>query len=287
MTWYPEGEKKGKVAYEQYLEAQKYQQQSSNAYYGGVQQQQFVQPMYQPPMVQQQMYGQQQVYQQPMVQQPMVQQQFVQQPMVQQVHNTTTTTISSSSNSEKESNYDPANAESYYTESSNEVVFDAHYGDLESTKHAKFKGDADSVTFCNFSENEIEKLENLDQFPNMRKLSLHTNSLVKIKGIEKCKNLEWVDLHNNDIENLKGLNKLPNLIFVDAHANYLADVDSVEAIAEDCPNIRCIDLGTNNYSKRQMKKINKFFKQKAPQCTVLWTQDGESDDDLSSDSDSD
>ncbi|MBN1469360.1 MAG: leucine-rich repeat domain-containing protein [Fusobacteriaceae bacterium] len=86
------------------------------------------------------------------------------------------------------------------------------------------KPDIVSVTFY---ENNIKKIENLENFKNIEVLDLFENQIKKIKNLDQLANLKFLNLKSNLIPVIENLDKLTGLIDLDLHFNELTKIENL------------------------------------------------------------
>ncbi|XP_067144842.1 centrosomal protein of 97 kDa isoform X2 [Centruroides vittatus] len=89
--------------------------------------------------------------------------------------------------------------------------------------------------------NELCKLENLDRFPDLEKLSACGNRLSRMYGVAKLHHLVNLDLSNNNIAWIEGLKELTQLSVLNLSRNNIKCVQSLQ----HCINLTHIDLSKN------------------------------------------
>lgn len=73
------------------------------------------------------------------------------------------------------------------------------------------------------SDNNIQNLDWIEQFPNLTNLEIHHNEVTSLQGIEVLQSLEKIKLEKNKLESITELDALPNLGFVTAGYNAIPD----------------------------------------------------------------
>ena len=136
------------------------------------------------------------------------------------------------------------------------------------------------------------KIENLEEYSNVKTLFLESNGLRLIENIEHLTQLRCLYLHQNVIESMKGLetlselrtlnisqNKIPkvdhlkglkNLSTLNLAKNCLSSSEDLEGLLE-CPSITNLDLSSNNIDdisvvENVLKKMPKLI------CTIFERQ---------------
>ncbi|XP_063068599.1 centrosomal protein of 97 kDa [Engraulis encrasicolus] len=92
--------------------------------------------------------------------------------------------------------------------------------------------------------NNIIKLENLDEGTEIKQLSVASNRLVRMMGVSKLKELRWLNLPNNSIGYIEGLKDLVHLEWLNLAGNNLKVMDELNY----CVALQYLDLSDNNIS---------------------------------------
>ena len=132
------------------------------------------------------------------------------------------------------------------------------------------------------------KIENLEEYPNVKTLFLESNGLRKIENIEHLKQLRCLYLHQNVIEEMSGLDTLSELRTLNLSQNKIAKISNLKGLeklstlnlgkncltnAEDleglleCPSITNLDLSSNNIDDVEI--VEKVLK-KMPKLSALY-----------------
>lgn len=112
-----------------------------------------------------------------------------------------------------------------------------------SEKNLKKLEKRDGVGFHSLilDNNEICKLENLDRFPDLEKLSVCGNRLSRMYGVAKLHHLVNLDLSNNNIAWIEGLKELTQLSILNLSRNNIKCIQNLQ----NCINLTHIDLSKN------------------------------------------
>ena len=121
------------------------------------------------------------------------------------------------------------------------------------------------TTHVNLWNNDISKIEGLNKFPNLLRLTLRSNEIKNLYGVSEARNLRWLDVSNNDVNSLKGLEGMSSLEWLDVHDNEFTSLDGmgilpqltflnmrhsdlkhIIGIEKMLPRLRYIDLSSNN-----------------------------------------
>ncbi|KAI9333060.1 hypothetical protein DFJ73DRAFT_854942 [Zopfochytrium polystomum] len=112
--------------------------------------------------------------------------------------------------------------------------------------------------------NGIGKIENLEALTQLRCLFLHQNCLEQIENLEALVNLDTLNLGNNLIRRIENLSKIPRLKTLQLDHNFLRTADDIRHLIE-CPSISILDLSNN---KLEDPEIVEVFSQ-MPELSVL------------------
>ena len=74
----------------------------------------------------------------------------------------------------------------------------------------------------------IEKIDNLDKYVNLKELYLMKNYISEIRGLDNLINLEVLNLSSNIIQKIENLHKLKSLAILDITNNYIQNFDIKE-----------------------------------------------------------
>jgi len=108
-----------------------------------------------------------------------------------------------------------------------EMTADFTNGDLTSTGEADPVGDPRDITHANFFWNDIVRVDGLERFPNLVRLTLSGNRLTSLQGVHACPHLRWLDVSINDLRDLSGLARVDSLEWLDAQENRLRTLDGL------------------------------------------------------------
>ena len=112
--------------------------------------------------------------------------------------------------------------------------------------------------FLNLSENQITKIENLENCAKLEQVFLYQNSIKKIENLDSCLSLKEINLSGNKIRKVENIgNILVNLETLMLSSNkieYLEDINeisqlpSLTKLAFDCENFgECPVAELDNY----------------------------------------
>ena len=108
-----------------------------------------------------------------------------------------------------------------------EKVLDYSDGDEETTDVWCQAEEQFDTTHLNLWNNDISKIEGLNKFPNLLRLTVSSNELKNLYGVSDAKNLRWLDISNNDVNSLKGLEGMSSLEWLDLHHNEFTTLDGM------------------------------------------------------------
>lgn len=86
------------------------------------------------------------------------------------------------------------------------------------------------ITELDFYDNQIEKIENLDQFATLELLDLSFNRLKKIENLDQLVNLIKLYLVHNHINKIENLNALTKLEVLELGDNQLRSIDNLDSL---------------------------------------------------------
>jgi len=115
--------------------------------------------------------------------------------------------------------------------------------------------------------NCIRRIENLDKLTQLRCLYLQSNLITKIEGLESLPNLMTLNLSHNQITTIENLGSLHKLQTLDLSYNYLLDGESLGGLVE-CQSLTSVDL-SNNDTKYSDCILPVFMAMKHLSCLYL------------------
>ncbi|CAH1398955.1 unnamed protein product [Nezara viridula] len=92
--------------------------------------------------------------------------------------------------------------------------------------------------------NGIQKIENLDKQTELKFINLNSNVIDKIENLEILSKLTSIDLGRNMISKIENLSQLSNLQTLDINNNYIETMEDIEHLRE-CKSLKNIDLAHN------------------------------------------
>lgn len=101
--------------------------------------------------------------------------------------------------------------------------------------------DTQNVTAIIYDDNEIQKVENLDCFVNLQKLSVERNQLMRMYGVCRLLSLHTLNLAHNNIISIEGLKELTNLKWLRLAGNNIRAIEHLNTNI----NLEYIDLSEN------------------------------------------
>lgn len=80
------------------------------------------------------------------------------------------------------------------------------------------------------ADKDIQSLDGIEQFSNLRVVNLSQNNIRTIQPLAKLKRLFALDISANKLEDLNGIEQLPKLNKLNANNNQLASADSLQEL---------------------------------------------------------
>lgn len=106
-----------------------------------------------------------------------------------------------------------------------------------------------------FPDNNIDSLEGIEKFKNLKTLFINGNLIKNFKGLEKSKEILLISASNNKITSLEGIENLKKLKILEISNNRLINLDGIENIK----NLDYINCSMNQLvSLEQLKKLKKL-----------------------------
>jgi len=97
------------------------------------------------------------------------------------------------------------------------------------------------------NSNGLTKIENLSHLSELRCLFLQQNALTTVENLDGLTSLVQLDLSENNLRTVEGLAHLPNLTTLNLANNALSDVSSISHLKE-CKKLSSLDLSKNHLS---------------------------------------
>ncbi|XP_013396331.1 leucine-rich repeat-containing protein 9 [Lingula anatina] len=124
-----------------------------------------------------------------------------------------------------------------------------------------------NVTELNLHGNGLNRLRNLNNVPNLKKLIVSFNELTKLDDIAHLP-LEYVDASFNKIATLEGMKNMSKLKFLDLSWNHLFSTrEELAIIRKHCPSLAQLDIRHNQWQKPDGLRLRAIGRLKA--LTVL------------------
>ena len=112
------------------------------------------------------------------------------------------------------------------------------------------------LTDLNLNNNKITKIENLDKLVNLQTLFLSLNKITKIENIDKNINLQELYLYDNQINKIENLDKNINLKILYLQNNQINKIENLDNL------INLIDLYLSNNKISKIENIHHLDKLK-------------------------
>ncbi len=118
--------------------------------------------------------------------------------------------------------------------------------DIGATKIRDFKNVhvSYSIRLLN-AQSTIDKISDLDRFPNLEELYLMSNYFEKIEGLDQLKSLKRLNLFDSGISEIEGLENLENLEILDLGSNEISEIKGLSNLKK----IKKLSIGFNRLSK--------------------------------------
>lgn len=114
--------------------------------------------------------------------------------------------------------------------------------------------------------NGLKKIENISHLTGMRCLYLHQNLIDTMEGLEGLSELATVNLSQNRVKSVTGLETLQNLGTLNLAKNCLSTTEDLEGLLK-CPSITNLDLSGNSLEDPEI--VEKVLK-KLPKLSALY-----------------
>ena len=112
------------------------------------------------------------------------------------------------------------------------------------------------------NNNQITKIEGLNNLVELEYLNLNDNQISKIQGLEKLANLKYLHLKNNQITKIQGLDKSTKLRWLNIEGN---NIDTIQGL-DNLKNLKNINFFDTNIPKKEIKQ----FKINNPEIFVFY-----------------
>ncbi len=89
-----------------------------------------------------------------------------------------------------------------------------------------------NLKWLDLSNNQINKIENLETLQKLQYLNLRDNSISKIKGLQNLIQLEDLSLSENQISKIEGLENLFKLKILDVSHNQIRKIEGLERLSQ-------------------------------------------------------
>ena len=100
------------------------------------------------------------------------------------------------------------------------------------TENLKAEHGLGQIKELDFYDNQLEKIENLDELVTLESLDLSFNRLKKIENLDKLVNLVKLFLVHNGINKLENLGALKKLKMLELGDNQLREIENIEELKE-------------------------------------------------------
>lgn len=104
-----------------------------------------------------------------------------------------------------------------------------------------YKNDVISITSLNLDEKDIERIDGLENFSNLKILRISRNKISNIDSLAKLTQLEELNLEKNKIENIDALSNLTNLKKLEIYDNEIKNINPLAKLT----NLKDLDLYNN------------------------------------------
>jgi hypothetical protein len=101
---------------------------------------------------------------------------------------------------------------------------------LKKPKSAIKESDVYGITELNIAGNNIESIEDIVHFKNLKSLNCSLNKITDISSLNSLSGLETLDLYNNQISDISTLKSLTSLKELNLSTNPITDISSLEGL---------------------------------------------------------
>ncbi len=102
--------------------------------------------------------------------------------------------------------------------------------------------------------NGLQTIENIGHLTSLRCLFLQRNLFTRIENLDGLSNLVQIDLSENRITSITGLSCLPNLTTLNIAKNALSNAKSISHLKE-CPKLSTIDFSNNSLQGEEVMDV--------------------------------
>jgi len=95
------------------------------------------------------------------------------------------------------------------------------------------------------NDNQLTRIEGLDQLTNLQSLELNDNQLTRIEGLDQLTNLQSLELSWNQLTRIEGLDQLTKLKSLDLGSNQLMHIEGLDQLT----NLDSLDLWNNQLTR--------------------------------------
>eukprot|EP01063_Lacrimia_lanifica_P030913 TRINITY_DN49_c0_g1_i3.p1 TRINITY_DN49_c0_g1~~TRINITY_DN49_c0_g1_i3.p1 ORF type:complete len:363 (+),score=120.38 TRINITY_DN49_c0_g1_i3:60-1148(+) len=100
------------------------------------------------------------------------------------------------------------------------------------------------ATHANFHDNRITRIEGLEAFPNLLRLTVSWNDLQSLEGIREAPFLRWVDCSGNHLVDFTGIGSMQSLEWLNLTQSNITSFHGLET----CPNLTWLCLHHNRFN---------------------------------------
>ena len=122
------------------------------------------------------------------------------------------------------------------------------------------------LEYLHLNDNQISKIQGLDKLTDLRHLYLVNNQITTIQGLEKLTELRELNLAHNQITKIEGLEKLDSLKHLWLNNNQITTIQGLDKLTRDLSYLQEISLEENNIPKEEIKQ----FKTNNPEISIYY-----------------
>ncbi|XP_054263456.1 leucine-rich repeat and IQ domain-containing protein 1 isoform X2 [Macrosteles quadrilineatus] len=104
--------------------------------------------------------------------------------------------------------------------------------------------DAHKVTSLSLDSNELQRLDNIDGFPNLIELSANHNQLLRMHSVNRLHHLVRLDLSHNNLLSIEGVKDLQHLKWLNLSGNNIKTIEHLHTNT----NLEYLSLSENSIS---------------------------------------